>query len=246
MGGRGEGNLGDRWGGCEWPPFLLRWYRYFDMGKRKGGMKMYCQECGQHADEDAKFCQNCGKRIGQAGQVQEEQSEAHKEQTVQPLSRKSLNQGFSIQYNKNGNPKIGGWLCLIGALLSTKFIYTTFNLLTYLPLVSNKVLQETEFLFWIKVEFSFFIFLILYNIFVLKLFFQTKRNFPKQCLWFIFSPVIFTVIECMMLYLSKVNIEILNSTVSSSIGPVFWSVLVGAVIGVYLTQSKRVEQTFIK
>ena len=227
---------------CVGIEFLIR-------GGVKGGIKMYCQECGQLVGEGAKFCQHCGKKIELAEQIQDRRCEECKEpcqQAMKSLSKTPRNQRFSVEHNKNGNPKIGGWLYLIAALLILRMIYAISITTVNFTLVQNVYIRNTEIFPFLVSEFAFSIFIFIYNIFILKIFFQTKKSFPNQCIWFVFCPVIFSVVEILVLYLSNINAKLVSDTLSGEISYIFWCVLAGAILGVYLNQSKRVEQTFVK
>lgn len=209
---------------------------------------MYCQECGQRVSDGAKFCQSCGKKIKQIEIIQP----SLQDETVSPSSQKvqltdlQFNKKQIVQYKENGDPKIGGWLYVVGYSLATGCVYTLFNLVSYIPLLSNNMLSGTKLFNFVVIEFLFYLFIIFYNIFVFKLFFKRKIIFIKHFLWLLFLPVVFTCFECLILYLTNFDTHMFNKILNDSIGPVFCKMLFGSIFGVYLNQSKRVEQTFIR
>lgn len=136
---------------------------------------MYCQECGQIVSDDANFCQSCGKKIKQIENI-------HPSLQGEPVSLSSQkvqltdfqpNKKQIVQYKENGDPKIGGWLYVVAYSLAIGCVYTVFNIVTYIPLLSNHILFGTRIFNWVVIEFLFYL-LFFYNIFVFNLFLNEK------------------------------------------------------------------------
>lgn len=195
---------------------------------------MYCKVCGKPVGEDANFCQSCGKEI----KYESHHTNQRPETTD---ARRAL-----VKYNKRGNAKIGGWLYAICLIIFIKLILSFLSFIAYIPVtfINGTYIKHIFPLY--EIEFVFIGVYILYNFFVIKLFFTNNKSFIKHCMSFLFLPIIFTVIEIFTLYIVCKDIDKICIVISELIKPMFIYSLFCSVVGVYLNQSKRVEQTFTK
>jgi len=151
--------------------------------------------------------------------------------------------------------KIGGWLILVGiGLVLTPFLlaYGVFDSLSLLSDGGLKAMNSlipglgSAIAFELVLD-TILIFVALYLIFLFK---DKKKNFPKYYIWYLSASIAYLVLDYIILAsLSTTNSEmqaILDSTLSESLGSLVGTTVASAIWIAYMLKSKRVASTFIK
>jgi len=193
---------------------------------------MFCTKCGNKRKEDEKFCVSCGASFD----------------TDSPnvATQTAVVQNYE---------KIGGWLILVGiGLVLTPFLlaYGVFDSLSLLSDGGLKAMNSlipglgSAIAFELVLD-TILIFVALYLIFLFK---DKKKNFPKYYIWYLSASIAYLVLDYIILAsLSTTNSEmqaILDSTLSESLGSLVGTTVASAIWIAYMLKSKRVASTFIK
>jgi hypothetical protein len=195
---------------------------------------MFCSKCGNQRKENDKFCAKCGASFN---------NEANTATTTQ--STPALQ-----KYDK-----IGGWLVLVAiGLFITPFLlaYGVFDSVSLLSdgglEVMNSVVPGlgSAIAFELVLD-TILVFVALYLIFLFK---DKKKTFPKYYIWYLGASVAYLILDYIILAsLSTTNSEmqaILNSTLEESLGSLIGTTIVSAIWIAYMLKSKRVAGTFTK
>lgn len=144
---------------------------------------------------------------------------------------------LSIEYNKNGKVKIGGWLSLIVSMVYIKvfgYIYET-----VLLFLGSDILPATILLYelFLNIFFLLYAFKVIDYINLRSI--QFKRSFSK----FIILDPIFRIIESILLFTTYKEKEILEASVENFIYNLIF-IFLSIIILLYIKKSQRVLLTF--
>ena len=139
-----------------------------------------------------------------------------------------------ITYDKNGIPRIGGWLYWIGiGVVLRPFI----EFIVFWQL-SNLLKSSTAEMFytWLILSLCVEVIMVFASIYLIYLFFKKRYNFPLLYKIFIIFSMLYEAVSCIYLY----------GGVAKYFEGIQFGTLVGTVIVLlYLQFSKRVKKTFI-
>lgn len=193
---------------------------------------MFCTKCGSKRKEGDKFCVSCGA--------------SYDTDSPNIAAQTPVKQNYE---------KIGGWLILVGiGLVLTPFLlaYGVFDSLSLLSdggfeAINSVVPGLGSAIAFELVLDTVLVFVALYLIFLFK---DRKKNFPKYYIWYLGASIAYLVLDYIILAsLSTTNSEmqaILDSTLSESLGSLLGTTIVNAIWIAYMLKSKRVAGTFIK
>jgi len=192
---------------------------------------IFCTHCGKESEDTDKFCAHCGT----------------------PLCGDP--EAVAALQNTQDYNKIGGWLYVVGgALFITPFVlaYKIFDSLSLVLnsnflSVSDQVTGMVPALWFEIVIDAVFILVSVYLIFLFK---EKKREFPKYYVWYLWASVVYVLADYVLLAslttTSSEMREILDTTMSEEAGSLT-QVIIGSIIWVlYMNKSKRVAGTFVR
>lgn len=195
---------------------------------------MFCQKCGKKEEKEGdKFCASCGALFT----GNETFSAAQSAITVQKYE------------------KIGGWLVFVAIGLFLAPFLLAYGVFDSLSLLSdgglgamNSVVPGLGWAIAFELVLdTILVFVVLYLIFLFK---DKKKNFPKYYIWYLGASIAYLVLDYIILVsLSTTNLEtqaILDSTLEESLGLLIGTTVVSAVWIAYVLKSKRVAATFTK
>lgn len=194
---------------------------------------MFCSKCGSERSDDDRFCAKCGAPSVDAD-----------------VSNTATQVGTAQNYDK-----IGGWLILIAiGLFVTPFIlaYGIFDSLSLLGEGGLEAMNSvvpglgTAILFELIIDAVLF-FGVLYLIFLFR---EKKRNFPKHYIWYLGASVVYLVLDFILVStLSATDPEVqavLDASLEEYAGSMVGITIGSAIWIAYMLKSKRVAGTFIK
>ncbi len=191
---------------------------------------MYCKNCGQQLNENAKFCPKCGNKVDKiAGENKEKPTKAN-----------------------DIKPGIRGWLVLVAIAVILNPLLNLYNLLTvYFPIFTDgtwELLTNPNFPYYVSgvggaiiFEFIFHILFLASSLYLLLLFFKNDRRFPKFYIIYLVSVLIYGVID----YAIVLSIPSLAEEAGDSID-LGRNIMVALIWVPYMFKSKLVKVTFVK
>lgn len=200
---------------------------------------MFCERCGHKRGQEDKFCAYCGTSLIEGNMVRSERSV--------PVQKPTQN---IEQYDR-----IRGWLYLVGfGLFVTPFIlaygiFDSFSLLSdssmsqidnFVPGLANAVRFE------LIMDTALF-FTVMYLIFLFR---EKSRLFPKYFMWYLVVSIAYLVIDYTLVASlttsSSEMRDILDTTVSEQAVSITGAILGSLIWIAYIQKSKRVAGTFTK
>lgn len=193
---------------------------------------MFCPKCGDQRKGSDRFCAKCGASFNN-------NSGTPSTARLTPTTPK---------YDK-----IGGWLVLVAiGIFITPFLlaYGVFDSLSLLSDgglgAMNSIVPGlgSTIAFELILD-TVLVFIALYLIFLFK---DKKKTFPKYYIWYLGASVAYPILDYIILAsFSTENSEmqsILNSTLEESLGSLIGTTIVSAIWIAYMLKSKRVAGTF--
>ena len=234
---------------------------------------MYCTNCGQQLNNSVKFFTNCGKKMEEkkiTDGVSVESAEVYVKDQETPKRRRlfedislptenaqSTSNTVSLPTEENSKFKgLGGWLVIVILALFINAGYSLYAIYNDINLFTNGTIakiSDPSFTYYapgysglMTFEIISSTLLSIFAIYLIYLFFKTKKEFPKYYIAFLLAMLIFAIVEFAILQSFSDQIKtVISSAIDSentALGQAFW----GAVIwGLYMVKSKRVKATFI-
>lgn len=188
---------------------------------------MFCYKCGKEKGEGDKFCQNCGV---------------------------SFDGATSIGDGKNYN-KIGGWLIVVAIGLIIQPFQLLYGVFDNVSNLKETGLETFNYLipglgygliFEVIID-IILVFVVLYLIFLFK---DKKKIFPKYYIWYLGFSIIYLVLDYLVFAsLSATDPEIqsiLDTIIDEQSSTVLGGITGSVIWLLYILRSKRVKKTFIK
>ena len=189
--------------------------------------KIHCAECNIENLIEAKFCKNCGTDITRV--ATEKNDETKKE-------------------NKNSKPGLTGWLALIGLGLIIGFFREAYGSFEYFSLLSTPY-DVPGFTSLLQFEFIGSIAFVIFNSYVLYLYFKKNRKFPKNYVIYLIYPIVFSVVDLIWLgsltFPTQEQKQLIDDTITKNSSDLFQSVVYGIIWTTYVVKSKQVKITFV-
>lgn len=193
---------------------------------------MFCTNCGKENKEKDKFCAQCGGSL------------VVKNVMVPPTQQNSIS-----EYTK-----IGGWLYVVGfGLFITPFLlaYGVFDSLSLVLddsfITVGEQISGMVSALWFEIIVDAI--LILVAVYLIFLFREKKREFPKYYIWYMTVSIVYLLADYVMMSslttTSSEMREILDSTMSEELGTTIRVIVASLIWIVYMNKSKRVAGTFI-
>lgn len=195
---------------------------------------MFCEKCGSRRSLDAKFCNNCGSSLNE--EVTSVDTTAQVPENI-------------VKYER-----IGGWLNFVGlSLFVTPFILI-FGIIESYSLIKDGAFKELNSLTpgmanTILFEMLVSAAIVLLCVYLLFIFNEKKKSFPKYFIWYLLISLAYLIIDYSILATltssdSEMN-TILDTTLSEGISSTAGT-LIGSLIWImYMKKSKRVKGTFV-
>jgi len=190
-------------------------------------MNLKCEKCGAELEPNAKFCTNCGEKV----------------------SSKAIEQQAIKQYEG-----LGGWLILVGIGV----VLSPFRMLadvskTYLPIFKNGTWEaltnpssefyNSYFSVVLTGEIIFNSIMILLSFYMIYLFFQKKKLFPKFYIWTLVISFIFIILDALIVSAVFPDTKVMDIDTAKELFRIF---IVSIIWIPYMIKSKRVKATFVR
>jgi len=190
---------------------------------------MYCTKCGTETKNNNNFCENCGEKVFREKKNLEKDGEFKKE-------------------IKNNKPGLTGWLALIGLGLIIGFFKEGYGLFQYFSLLSTSY-AIPGFTSLLQFEFIGSTAFVILNSYILFLYFKKNRKFPKNYIIYLIYPVIFSVIDLILLgslsFPTQEQKQLINDAITKNSGDLARSAVYGIIWSIYMLKSKQVKITFV-
>ena len=150
---------------------------------------------------------------------------------------------MEIEYDRNGEPQIGGWLYLFGVLLFFTFCGSIVFLV--INLINLKDINEHDLFFTMSMFsmlYSFFIFI--YVIYVISLFLKKSKNFPDHYILLYLSSFYYCLLSTCYTFFDTGNI-IEMYPFGTELETMWCFFCFIFYINEYFSKSERVIKTFI-
>lgn len=203
--------------------------------------KKYCQDCGATLMHTMRMCHTCGSKSLDANPPQP---------SIQAVPSQASTTSPSVSQLKG----LGGWLILVGFGLvfgALRLFGQSINI--YKPYLNSDLLEQLtnpssstfipNFIILFYAELMVLLFLISLTLYLIYLFFNKKKSFPKNYIFISLFVVLYIPVDAYLVSVVIPSEKILNEELIKSF---FQAMISGAIWIPYMLKSKRVRNTFIE
>lgn len=206
-------------------------------------LKKFCQDCSASLMPTLRMCPTCGSKNFDSKPPQPS-IQAVPSPTISSTTTSSTSQLKGL----------GGWLVLVGFGLifgALRLLVETINI--YKPYFNTDLLEEitspTSEFFIPNFKLLFYaeslalLFLIILSLYLIYLFFNKKKNFPKNYIFVSLFVVLYIPVNAYLVYVVIPDEKLLSEELFKAF---FQAMLSGAIWIPYMLKSERVRNTFIE